>query len=120
MPAEGAAPGYVGFWLAMAPATQVGWAWVGVAPVVLPVATTVQARSPVAETLWYSTTPTRTPAPRSPPPLVQSALTVGPAEDMEVRHSASRPRLLTSGSAATFSTAPGGRSTKTRGEEVLT
>ena len=70
--------------------------------------------------LWYSTTATRTPLPWSPLPLVQFAPTVVPADDMNVRHSCSRPRLRTSGRSATAATPAAGRSTNMSGADVLT
>ena len=120
MSAPGATPRQVELRLAIAPATQVGWMWVTTVPVVLRRTGTWPARSPVFDTLWYSTTATRTPLPWSPLPPVQSAPNAGPADDMNVRHSCSSPRLSTSARAATASTPVDGMSTKTSGAEVLT
>src|SRR5262245_5563570 len=63
MSAPGATPRHVALLLAIAPATQVGWMWVTMLPVVLYRSTTCPARSPVFEAFAYSTTATRTPLP---------------------------------------------------------
>src|SRR5687768_17486590 len=113
MSAPGATPGYVPLRPAIAPATHVGWSKVllyASEPLVLREATTRPERSPPVWTLWYSTTATRTPAPWSPPPLVQLACTAGPALDMVVAHVRSSPRLDTSGTAASSSTRSAGKS----------
>ncbi len=119
MSAPGATPRHVPFLLPMAPATHVGWMLVTTWPVTLQRWTTWPDRSPVLAALWYSSTPTRTPLPWSPLPVVQLAATVAPAEVIVSRHVPSSPRLSTSDRAARSSTDGAGRSTNTSGADVL-
>src|SRR5918995_539654 len=120
MSAPGATPAQVPLRLAIAPATQVGWMPVTTRPEVLYLRTTCPARSPLVDAFSYSITATRTPLPLSACPPAQFAPTVAPADDIDLRHFRSMPRLTTSFRRASDRTAPGGRSTKTMGADVLT
>ena len=106
--------------LAIAPATQVGWMCVTIVPVRAVARLDLAGEVAGVRRRWRTRRPP--PGPRCPgrrfrwssPPQPSR-----PAEDMNVRHPCSSPRLRTSGRSASAATPSLGRSTKTSGADVL-